>query len=382
MAITLTGTRITVEFQDGDPKGDSWDDPFTLDDVVTDIANVTKQGNQIYIPYSLYIIDADTYFLAENMQVYFPVETQDDYYKLYVSDCHFRSQGTEGMYWYCKYNSSYSRISILNGFFDIKNTVFSNFRYCYFGGSANKNMIIEDSAFYKMTYLFLPYNNNVEVSDIMIAGNSEFSPCADFADVEGIKILNNLIGVYLYVFSGAINCELRIKNCTNNIKFRPLYSDQIANLTNSKINVDSYNINSYGIGDITLNLISTFKINIENGDGGTAKLYDKDDNLIWTEALSGELEKAVTYYKHYVETDGMLVADEKTTYEPFKLVVSKANYLDLTIPNITIEPGEETHITGKIVKPTYYHQAISGKVEVSEVTGKVTVEDEISGTVN
>lgn len=381
MAITLDGTRITVKFEVGDPKGDSWDDPYTLDDIVDAIANVTKQGNQIYIPYSLYIQGEDTYFLAENRQVYFPTETQDDYDKLYISDCHFKSQGIYGMFWYAYYTLNYSKCYILDGSFDIENTTFSGFRGCRFGGSSTKNMIIKNSIFFMMLLLYIPYNIYVEIYDLMFI-NSEFAPYYDFAQVSDLKILNAYTGIYLAFFQDELNInKVQLKNCTYDIRLRPYYgSNQVANFTNSQIDTDSYTIMYDKTGNITLNLISTFKINIENGDDGTAKLYDKDDNLIWTEALSGELEKAVTYYKHYVETDGTLVEDTKTTYEPFKLVISKTNYLDLTIPNITIEPGDEECIMGKLVKPTYYHQAISGKVEVAEVSGKVTV-SKVSGTV-
>ncbi|MBA7500898.1 hypothetical protein ES704_03660 [subsurface metagenome] len=374
MAITLEGTRITVEFEDGDPKGDSWDDPYTLDDVVTAIANVTKQGNQIYIPYSLYIEGLDTYFLAEDMQVYFAGEI-DDVYSLYVNLANFKSQGNiRGMHW--ADSKTNSRLNF-NGTIEVINSVFGYFRTLLFMQGTS----IKRSMFIYCTYPYISSQSGVTLEDVTFL-NAQYGilPQNNFSSALRVKIIANTYGVAIG-YGGSFNMsKLILVDNTYDFIAMPEASNRIVNLTDSQIDVNSYYVKFTWSGDVTLNLISTFKINIENGDGGTAKLYDKDNNLIWTEALLGELEKAVTYYKHYVETDGTLVADDKTTYEPFKLVISKANYLDLTIPNITIEPGEETHITGKIVKPTYFHQEISGKVEVSEVSGKVEI-SEVSGTI-
>lgn len=373
MAISLEGTRITVEFEAGDPKGDSWGDPYTLDDVVDAIENVTKQGNQIYIPYSLYIQGVDTYFLTEDMQVCFDGEI-DDIYSLYITDAAFKSQE---MAW-ISINSKQIRFM---GKVDIRNTIFSGFYLIIGNGKSDYSLTFKTVSFFNVLYLLLPHANYVIVEDINVI-NGLFNPADyDFESAKGILIKDSNYAFQIYGRNLTIN-NLMIDNVAIHFQIWPQYADSIMNYIDSHVDLSLRAIYSNYDGKQTINNKSTFKINIKNGDGGTAKLYDQNNNLIWTETLSGELEKIVTFEDLVAITlDGEVTKNEITTYKPFKLVISKANYLDLTIPNITIEPGEETHITGKIVKPVYYHQAISGKVEASEVSGKVTV-SKVSGTVN
>lgn len=374
--INLSGTRITVEYDPGDgAHGASWDDPYILDDIVTDIANVTKQGNQIYIPYSLYIQGLDTYFLAEDMQVCFDGEI-DDYYCLNITNAAFKSQKIAWM--------SLNRKNLLfNGKTDIEETIFFDFYYSIFYGKSDYSCTLKNVSFFKVQLVALPGFNYVIVENISLIDTSWFKPNNyDFESVERILIKDSAYAFEIYGRDITIN-NLMIDNVTTHFQIYPRYANSIMNCIDSQVDLNSRNIGAGWDGKQTINNKSTFKINIENGDSGTAKLYDQNDNLIWTETLSGELEKSVTFEGLITITSGGEVTkNEVTTYEPFKLVISKANYLDLTIPNISIEPGEETHITGKLVKPTYYHQEIKGTVEVSEVSGKVTIEDEVSGTIN
>ncbi|GAG86122.1 unnamed protein product, partial [marine sediment metagenome] len=165
------------------------------------------------------------------------------------------------------------------------------------------------------------------------------------------------------------------------LKFRPNNTGQVLNCFDSNIDVSSYIYVLTGTGDITANNISTFKINIADGDGGTAKLYDKDDNLIFSEVLSGELQKEVTFEMMEFDTvDGEITKELLTTYEPFKLVITKSGYQDLTIPDIAINAGEQTRIFAEIVKPTYYQHSISGDVSQTTVKGTIS-QTTVRGTI-
>lgn len=68
MAITRAGTRITIQFDTGDPKGGSFTTPYTLADVLEASVSggwdpaITKVGTIYFIPYSLYI-SPGTYFV-------------------------------------------------------------------------------------------------------------------------------------------------------------------------------------------------------------------------------------------------------------------------------------------------------------------------------
>ncbi len=391
MPITLANTRITVEFQGGDPKGNSWVNPFTLDDIVAaSVAGswdpaVTKQGIQYYIPYSLYITGADTYFLAENQQVYFEYVAGIDSYRFRVSlNCNFKSQGNiHGMSWMNDYVIGKSRLYIFPGDGYIENSKFTRFNSVGFGGSISNNLIIKKTVLEACDAIALASNAYVEVENITLnnSGNINIFQSYDFVSAENITLIDCPIGIYVYLLQELNVRSLKMYNVVYHFKFKPSKSGQILNFFDSFIDCSKYAYSVTGTGDITVNNISTFKINIANGDSGTAKLYDKDNNLIFEETLSGELEKEVTFeMMEFDSVDAVITKELLTTYEPFKLVVTKDSYQDLTISDIAINAGSETHIFGKMIEPTYYQQSISGVVSEEEVSGTVeTVE--VTGTI-
>ncbi|GAG81896.1 unnamed protein product, partial [marine sediment metagenome] len=178
MPIVLENTRITVEFQGGDPKGDSWVNPYTLDDIVaaSDAGSwdpaVTKQGIQYLIPYSLYILNEDTYFLAEDSQVYFEYHDNVDSYRFYVLDCHFKSQGDlHGMSWMDDYFNGKTGLLIVPGEGYIENSKFTRFRGFNFGGSISNNLIIKKTVLEACDNIKLAQNDFVEVENIILVNS-------------------------------------------------------------------------------------------------------------------------------------------------------------------------------------------------------------------
>ncbi len=393
MPIELDGTTIIVEFQGGDPKGDSWGSPFTLDDIVAaSIAGswspaVTKQGIQYLIPYSIYIIGADTYFLAENAQVYFEYHDNITISRLYVVGCHFKSQGDlHGMSWMNEYVSN-NALWIVPEYGYIENSKFTRFNTTTFGGSISNNLIIKKTVLEACDSIKLANNNYGELENVTLtnSGSTNLQQWHDFVSAENVTIIDCPLGLYLYFITTLNIRKLKLINVTNHLKFRPRQSGQVLNCFDSNIDVSSYNYLLSGTGDITANNISTFKINIDGGDDGTAKLYDKDDNLIFSEVLSGELEKEVVFEMMEFDTVAAVITKELlTTFEPFKLVVTKDSYQDLTIPDIAINPGSETHIFGKMIEPPdeiYYQRLINASILEDEVSGSIeTVE--VSGIIN
>ncbi|MBA7526578.1 hypothetical protein ES705_18740 [subsurface metagenome] len=388
MPITLENTRITVEFQGGDPKGDSWVNPFTLDDIVaaSDAGSwdpaVIKNGRQIYIPYSVYIQGADTYFQAEDRQVCFDGDTADDFMLYIYDDVNFRSRkGYEIMSWHdVRGAGKYTRFGNNSS---IENSSFSNIYIVdFYGGSAKTTMFV-DCAVIRCSHSWAMVFDDI----IILNGHDGIVPYRDFLSCKRLKIIDGRSGMLLTVNLDLNN--LYIADCTYSYMAAPKGADRILNITDSAIDETLYLIYTWYAGSMTVNFKSTFKINIADGDGGTAKLYDKYDNLVFSEVLSGELEKSVTYYDHYIETEvDNVLADDKTTYEPFRLVVLKSGYMDLTIPNIVINYGSVTHIFGKMVVPIYYQHSISGSVSKQEISGKVEVifgivrSIEVNGTID
>lgn len=368
MPITLSNTRITVEWQAGDPKGDSWGDPFTLDDIVAaSVAGswdppVTKQGAQYLIPYSLYIEGIDTFFLAEDAQVYFEYVAGVDAYKLYVTG-NFKSQGYHGVSWFNDFDYGHNRISFnctSGAEIYINNAEFIYFRVFYGYGSITNVLKIENTKFKQTDLIYAPNNSYVNVKNLIFY-NIGLTPFADFNSAENIQFIKcSLYAVYIWnLYTLNLTNVQSIDSAGYDLRIRPSGAGQVANFYDSKLDFTSYHILSYAIGDWTINNISTFKINIEDGDSGTANLYDKDDNLIFSEVLSGELEKNVTFEKLEVATIvGAVTNEELSIYEPFKLVVSKSGYKDLIILDITVNDGEQTIIFGKIEFPeTVIHNA-------------------------
>lgn len=357
MPITLSNTRITVEFEGGDSKGDSWGNPFTLDDIVAaSVAGswdpaVAKQGSQYLIPYSLYILGVDTYFLAENAQVYFEYVAGVDNYRLYVTS-NFRSQGDHGVSWYNDYNYGHNAVSFYavgGQEVYINNSEFIRFRVFRGYGSITSHFTMENSKFSATDLIYVPSNGWVDVKNLVFY-KLGLTPFADFKAAENMQFIEcSLYAIYVWTPSLLNLSNVKAIDCTYDFRIRPTGPGQVANFYDSQLDFSSHYVLTYAIGDWTLNNISTFKINIEDGDGGTANLYDKDDNLIFSEVLSGELEKSVTFKSLEIVTEvGVLVSDTLSTYEPFKLVVSKDGYRELIVPDIIVNPGEQTRIFGKM----------------------------------
>jgi len=200
----------------------------------------------------------------------------------------------------------------------------------------------------------------------------------NFLSAQRIKIQDCAIGVANVGYCSFDMSNLQIVNCTIDLQLKPNDSGRLVNLTDSQIDITKINKSIFaGDNDITLNLLSTFKINITNGDGGAATLYDKDGNVVATQTLSGEWEVAgkVLYYKRYYETSGGVeVEDTITEYYPFSLVVTKVGKQTLTVPGINIEPGEITHVKGEVISPIYAD--LPSDVEIQEPDSIIIAEQE------
>jgi len=352
MPITLSGTRITVEYQAGDPKGNSWNDPFTMTDVYdASVAGgwspgVQKLGTTFFLPYSLYIQGSNTYFqIAGEKLEWDSEETYDDIYLFYTTSGNVRILHNSDTYMSSILSGlNTKRLYIVNNNVEVQNTIFDGFGRIYL-----YNCILTNVVLHAVKFKIL---NGCSVDTLFCVNDgydNGIQPAGNFASASNITIKDVDYALLLYAINFDVS-NLKIINVKkNDLYIWPNYGrSNTLNFTDSQLDMSSRKVLTSNQGDMTFNNISTFKINITDGDGGVAKLYDKNDDLVFSETLSGELTKVVIFEKLYVETNYELVADDFTSYEPFKLVVEKEGYADLEIPGITVTPGDITEIFGKM----------------------------------
>ena len=361
--ITKAGNIITVDYVAADgTRGASWSDPYRLVDILdTSVANgwgVTVQSgtdfSHYFIPYAVYIQGADTYFLWQDEGAM--IETTETYF-LYVYQCNFRSINTvkvqniitSSSYKQCHFNAEEATL---------EDTIIHGAYRKYFYNNTKFNRVLLYGGQLILTY------DGVEYEDVTINdSNYGIYPSGNFASANRITVINCQRAI---VYTGEYDVDLSnikvIDSIFVDLSFRAQGNGKRMNLTDCQVDVTSVEKVEYaGNNDLTLNLLSTFKINITNGDGGTATLYDQFGNVVATQTLSGEWEVAdkVLYYKRYYETSGGVeTADDITEYFPFSLVVTKTGKQTLTVPGINIEAGEITHVRAGMIDVLEYTEAL------------------------
>lgn len=347
--------RLYVKYNAADgTRGASFTDPYTLTDIYdTDVANGWgKMTNPIprtyYCKSKIYIENEDTYFQINSERLLFDATGLS--YRLGIwtySNSNFKciSNLYEMSYISVVYGSS-QRIDLLlfGGDAHFENTVLSylwsiiNYTYTYM-----HNVIV-----YYCVVANLPgYNGNLEADNITLI-KSALQSRSDFISNNNIQIIDT--GYGLYVYSGATWTlyNLKVLDCSIDIT---VYINNYGNdnvLVDSNVDLTKRNV-SGGTGSKNLFNKSNFCIDITDGDGGVATLYDKDNNVVATQTLSGVWNVLVTFEKLECEMlDGVVTKNTLTSYEPFTLRVTKPGYQDLEIPGIEVRRGEKTDVHGKL----------------------------------
>lgn len=393
--ITKDGNVITVDYVAGDgTRGASWSDPYRLVDIYDTSEDngwgVTVQSgtdfSHYFIPYAVYIQGADTYFLWQE-EGGMTETTEVDCFRIDNANLRINNR--------FEYALRVSNNLITSA--TEKNIVFNNNG----GGSS----LIQD-AFINQFAIINVYNN-ITFRRVVINGALYFqisggvtlediiiSECFigvyilnEPASVNRIKIQNCVYGISCGYSSADIS-NLELINCIYDLRLRNNGTGNVVNFTDCKIDTSTIQkLDHSGDNDVTVNLKSTFKINITNGDGGTATLYDQFGNVVATQTLSGEWEVAgkVLYYKRYYETSGGVEsADDITEYYPFSLVVTKTGYQTLTIPITTIKPKiDETNIEGKMEEATQIDADLDAEITTSTgLTGELTTSTGLQAEMN
>ena len=260
-------------------------------------------------------------------------------------------------------NCSIFGFYILNlDYIDIKNTGFINTTVSYFGNYGTE-ITFENCTMVGCSWGFMgnPYQAGA---------------------VKNIQVIDGSFGIYVNIENFTLR-DIKVINCSYDYYIRGSGSGKVTNLINPEIDVDNYGISGPWDFDIIVNLQTEFVVNIENGDGGTATIYDKDDNEVASTILSGEwTPSATTYVQRDIElVDNEVIKNDKNEYEPFTLEVTKSGYQELEITGITVTAGDKTSVFAKMKTPTYISDDLTATITEENITSSIT-EDSITAEVN
>lgn len=375
--------RIKVIYTAADgTKGESFSNPYTFEDIYdTDVANgwglvekysgmyiIQEVGIYLYSP--SYFRDMDLFIKHENnlepyiwrnnsanVQLYRVVwDTDKNYTPRWMgtfsdvvdeyADCVIK-----GVYYSGGNHSVFTRCS------------FYNINYVY---------LYENTLFYDCA-IFNPYT-------LWIWGSGE---------VENTSIINSTSGG-VWIDAHSWNGEATVRNvklldCGYDILYRLSRYNPKLTLIDCEVDLsnESKTRSAGYAGSAEATVKTTFKTNIINSNGGKLEIFDQFGNLVYEEILTSDemTDTEITYDNQYYEnSETEITVDERTTYEPFTLKVTKPGYQDLEISGITVTPGVPTKILGEMVEPIYVDRAITGAVEAAAITGTIETA-EITGAV-
>jgi len=375
---------ITVEFVSGDVHGDSFNNPYTFQDIYdTDQDEgwgvFSKYGNTHISNAAIYINGVDTYFVDGAFLLTFEGHISENY--LFISEGNTKIEDSSREPAIIKVGvvttDGFGTRALCDNIFYSKNIQFVDFGFLYMYAGTYDNIVINGA------------NNQIRGSVIirnifMPKGATGLSILSQPDTLENINIIENNRGLDLY--KGATIEGINLKDCDNDFRFRTGNTFDIY-LVNSRGDITSYDIQGTSTGIMTLSLQNRFQIYIENAANASATLKDQNGNEIISGTLDSEgkwlLTDPVTWVQRYLETSGgELVENQLNYYEPFTLEVKKAGYQDLTIPNIyssiydsekdkRIGSLEDTVVEGQMAKPQYINSTIHGKITTPVIEGTI-----------
>jgi len=324
--------RITVEYDAADgSRGASFSDPYIAQDLVDTIANITKQGeNQIYIPYAIYIIGSSTYFVWEDVSLYFDVEETYVFKNInqgrtkWINTVFDGNRGKSVLY-----SQDYGA-ELITGccIYKAVNWVVGGIYY-------DIECKVENTLFRGGSHVAIPYCGNVKLYNLLLDSPSYYGKNNPL-DSNNITIVNSKEGIYLYAVSDIFTLNnIRIYNCTYDVRFRLANGqDKVLNLIDSMVNLNNVvldNISGTMNAVYTCYNKTTFNATIENGGGGELTIEDKDGNVVYEEALSSEdmTEQIMAFQKYVGEYIDEEPHETLIVYDPFTLKVTKSGYQPL-----------------------------------------------------
>ena len=375
--ITYNSTygRIEVDYVAGDgTKGASFNDPYTFNDIYdTDQANgwgyITKSvsaynGSELYIISNtvIWIYNNDTYFKDSLCVVVWlgisPSTASYQYpFRSISGNVDFDRINFDAKLW--EFVSRFYCTGVANW----SNLVFRGFYYIDNYTANNNNISVLEGYYYYLrggTHINIFVN---KASTIWPRGAGNFSNIQNIGSSYGVFIDGRYDKNLNISFTGAkpIDCTysmwLRIGDGGN----------PIANFIESVLDFNNVYVSIIGgaTGTSTIKKSSTFNVTVENASGGDLIIYDKDNNIIYSETLASDsmTEQIILYQKLFLDVlAGVKQEQTITNYYPFKITIEKYGYKVLTIPNINITDGVPTNILGAMSEPTYIDNDITTEI--------------------
>lgn len=404
-----TTQMITVTYVAGDPKGNAFATPWTIDDVYqADLAGgwgvVTKTGGQQYsFSAILQILGNTTYFWARDCVVewYYPGNSASIIVLQVASGANFNSgvdhvnTGNREMIWRIFYPQGGTKyLSISGNSIGVYNSIFIGFPVCGFSGVEGSNAKIYRCLFIRCGYV-LRGNQYAEYEDnTVIAGNYGITPLEPFQKFnrntllrQNLPILQNASGTTPRYFRYE---GLRIFDCVGNDITSQVRHFAINDFVDCNVGktINFYGGSSAQNGEVEWNWLSTFEIKITNELGdlviAQVKITDKDDQEVYNDTGS-ELTTEVKYYKAIATWTGatLTLTKSQEAREPFKIEVQAPGYQKTTMPDIFINEGNKTiikiplkevpiptvKISGLLITPCSIPGASDGKIEFTAQDG-------------
>lgn len=401
MPITLTGTRITVQYEAGDSKGYSLANPYSFDDIVEAsnlggwIPAVTKRENYFNIPYSVYVLGIDTYFRdignPVNIINFSPI-APNDYYNFYTLDAHIRFgiiDTTNKVTMLINGTTASGGRLYLKGDVILLNTELHEFNYSYLYGDDNYIAYIENAHLVNLAF-GLASNERTAFKDVLIIGGSYSMQANGFYSVENLLLKGcNNCAILMQSSTNGVLPSIKIKtNASRHTMLRTGTSpiDKTAIFLDCEI--DANKMTFYVSGSLRtlsndkqfLQTTTNFIIKDALGvgiSGAQITVLGSDNTILLNNSTDedGLLTDIVTYFMIEQILDNLIVLDTiKHFYEPLKIIVSKSGFDDLEIQSVYITSGVKTVIRGTLketIPPIYIEVPVGGAIKIqNKIQGK------------
>ena len=417
MPITYNNTTkvITAQFVSGDTKGNSLANAWVVDDfyqAITDAGypddwkkqgsshllngvSITITGTGTYVHFynsTIEWIGAPTHCIRVYSPAYFQVSRDDMSQTNIQGGCAFIV------------NTSAAKLFYLAGYCKIFNSLFSSPIYNRFTiaatGNADDPWLMERCTIINATYTvssagitgYSPVNvifrNNTTINSEY--GISYFGIVGIYKEISWVTVIGNLA---MFVASNRVTPTyhrmINIKSPLSVIAPRAYYDavgglniiDSLIGTVNPKATILTA---GYVGAKAFVDSYSTFSFYVENGEGATIKVYDKNDVLLLDDVLltDGELTgKELKYWERSQEKtqdNPNVYVNVNERYDPFRLIITKTGYQDLIIENINIVDGEPTNIFANMIFPELQISAVeitdTSAIGASDGTLTITAE--------
>jgi len=331
-----------------------------MDDLLPVASGIVKQGSYYYVPYSIYIQGADTFFKIEDQIIEFDTDVDDVYY-LYASNTNLRILGTNET---CLIKTNYN--SLKHIYLDgasvdaiyLKNVVFTGFYYF----RLVKNVTAENPILQNIDYIIEAY---IHGSNINIFGYKKIeslygiqlgaSDAGDLGVINDAVLKDILTSKILYYKGNYTIRNLKVYGITPTYEYYLCPATKIGailKVIDCQVGYSTHKISTnYGAGDTKIEMYGTFNflINIQGGGIATVNIYDQYNNLHDTFSITSDIltQKEIMFYSHWL--DAGTLEEEINQYEPFRIEVVKADHETLIIPNVTVIKGDQYEVPGKLL---------------------------------